>query len=238
MHQDSPNPSTISLRKVAGKRLYPSLTDPSFLVLRSRRLIFTSWIKQFRERQLNVLDVGGRYQPYRPLLDSLIAQYIAVDVIKTELVSVVASGEALPFAPESFDVVIATQVFEYFEKPHVAAMQIHSALKPGGALLASVAACLPRVATEEYWRFTPSGVQSMLSPFAKIEVQPEVSNVGNYFRLTNLAFNSLLPWTPVREAYNLLVCPIVNLIGLGLESLELTKNDEFASGYSVLAIKG
>jgi len=184
-----------------------------------------------------VLDVGGRYQPYRPLLDPIIAKYIAVDVIKTELVSVVASGEALPFLPETFDVVVATQVFEYFEKPHVAAMQIHTALKPGGVLLASVAACLPRVATEEYWRFTPTAVQSMLSPFAEIEIQPEVRNVGNYFRLTNLAFNSFLPWTPVREVYNLLVCPIVNLIGLGFESLKLTKNDEFASGYSVRAIK-
>jgi len=53
------------LFKIAKARLYPSLTSHSFLVLRRRRLIFSEWIKGLPPENLSVLDVGGRYQPYR-----------------------------------------------------------------------------------------------------------------------------------------------------------------------------
>ena len=187
---------------------------------------------------LNILDVGGRYQPYRPLFGSRMCKYVAVDLIKTELVTVIASGDALPFAPATFDVAVGTQVFEYFEDPHGAAKQIHAALKPGGILLASVAACVPRIVDDEHWRFTPSGLRSVFAPFARVDILPEVGNLGSFLRLTNLALNSFLPWKPVRQAYNVISCPLVNIVGLGLEALHLTKNDQFASGYSVRAVKG
>jgi hypothetical protein len=90
------------LLKTARRRLYPSLSDPSYLVLRSRRLIFSRWIGELGGN-LRVLDIGGRYQPYRPLLDGHLGSYVAVDIARTKLVTVVANGEALPFAPNSFD---------------------------------------------------------------------------------------------------------------------------------------
>src|SRR5580700_6046984 len=148
--------------KVAHKRLSPSLTDPNFLVLRSRRLIFSSWVKNLGDGPLRVLDVGGRYQPYRPLLADRIARYIAIDLVRTDFVSVIGSGEALPFARGTFDLAIATQVFEYFDDPREAAQQIHAALRPGGVLFASVAAFVPRMAVEDHWRFMPSGIRSVL----------------------------------------------------------------------------
>src|SRR5579872_968837 len=51
------------LQKIAEKRLRPALTDPNFLVLHSRRLIFQAWIAQLPDKALSILDVGGRYQP-------------------------------------------------------------------------------------------------------------------------------------------------------------------------------
>src|SRR5580698_1592517 len=154
-----------ALSKIAHRRLYPPLSDPGYLALRSRRLIFSAWARQFQNKHLTVLDVGGRYQPYRPLFDGCIERYYGVDRIKTECVKVVADGEALPFAPGTFDLIIATQVFEYFRNPAQAAQGMHAALKPGGVLLASFAACTPRFAEEELWRFTPSGLSLMLAPF-------------------------------------------------------------------------
>jgi len=150
---------------------------------------------------------------------------------------VVANGQALPFGPETFDVVIATQVFEYFSDPHEAAKQIHQVLKPGGVLLASLASCLPRIVDEERWRFTAPGVRSLLSPFADVDILPEVGNFGSYLRFTNLAFNFFLPWRPLRQGYNMLICPLLNLLGLGLEALNLSDNDQFAANYSVRAVK-
>lgn len=225
-----------SLSKIARRRLYPSLADPSYLTLRSRRLIFAGWAGESREH-LTVLDVGGRYQPYRPLFGHKIHHYYAVDLIKTELVSVVADAETLPFAPDTFDLVIATQVFEYFRDPRETARQIHSALKPGGVLVASFAACTPRFVDQERWRFTSSGLRLVLEPFASLEIVPELYSVGGLMRTVNQGLDTFVRYKGARWVYRRTVCPPLNLLGLGLEKLRLTSNDQFTPNYSVRAMK-
>lgn len=230
------NASNLAL--VAHQRLYPSLTDPNYLVLRSRRLIFSRWLERLaNERRLTVLDVGGRYQPYRPFLGSQVASYIAVDLIRTELVSVIADAAALPFASETFDLAIATQVLEYIPNPGGAVRQIHRSLKPGGAFMASVAAFAPRFVGEECWRFLPTGLSTILAPFATVEIIPELSSLGSVVRALNLAVNTFARYELVRSVWRRTGCPVLNLLGLGLENLQLTSNDQFAANYSVFATK-
>jgi len=60
-----------------------------------------------------VLDVGGRNQPYRPLLEGRISRYLAVDLRRTTLVNVVGRGEQTPVAGNMFDLVICTLMLEY-----------------------------------------------------------------------------------------------------------------------------
>src|SRR5205823_2882592 len=131
---------------------YPSLRNPNYLVLRSRRSLFTPYMQNL-DNNLVVLDVGGRYQPYRPLLGSKISMYLAVDVEKTQHVTAVANGEYIPFRDAMFDLVIATCVFEYFQNPQKGADEIYRVLKPGGSLLASFGAVVPRFVDQERWRF-------------------------------------------------------------------------------------
>src|SRR4051812_5375686 len=100
------------LLKIADARLNPSLTNPNYLVLRARRRIFAPYLQGLKD-DLMVLDVGGRYQPYRPLLRGKVSKYFALDVDRTEFVSAVGNGQHLPFRDEAFDLVIATGVFEY-----------------------------------------------------------------------------------------------------------------------------
>jgi SAM-dependent methyltransferase len=226
-----------TLLKTAADRLNPSITNPNFLVLRSRRRIFQKWISGLPDNPLRVLDIGGRYQPYRPLLDGRVSQYVAVDIQKTVLVDVVGNGEFLPFAPNSFDLAIATQVFEYFPRPQIAAKQIYASLKPGGTLLMSFAACTPRIVDEECWRFTPRGIRILLAPFRKIEIVPEVASLGGLLRTINLGMNHYSHFRLLRKAYEWTVCPLLNSAGLILEHLQVTKNDQFTSNYSVLAQK-
>lgn len=225
------------LLRTADERLYPSLTDPSYLVLRSRRLIFSKWIRQFGRENLTVLDVGGRYQPYRPLFGTSVARYVAVDLIKTGLVTVVADGQALPFAPGSFDVVIATQVMEYLREPLVAAREIHDVLKPGGVFLGSFAGCAPRFGEDEYWRFTRTGLRELLSAFDEVEIVPELYSAGSVIRTVNLALDAFVHYGPARWLYRRTGCPLWNLLGLGIEKLGLSSNDQFTANYSVRAVK-
>lgn len=231
-----PESQSKSLLKVANKRLFPRLSDPSFLMLRSRRRIFEKWIDQF-ETNLAILDVGGRYQPYRPLLSDKTRRYLACDILRTELVDVIGHGELLPFAANTFDVVIATQVFEYFSDPHNAARQIYAVLKSGGCLMMSVAATAPRFVDDECWRFAPKGIRETLSSFSSVVIVPELSSIGGVVRTLNLAINTFSRNKLLRAFASVTVCPLLNLIGAALEALHITKNDQFTPNYSVLAIK-
>jgi SAM-dependent methyltransferase len=226
-----------AILKIARERLYPSLRDPNYLVLRSRRLIFSTWLSQIRGEKLKVLDIGARYQPYRPLFSNRIGRYVTIDFDETSLVDVVADGHALPFAPETFDLVVATQVMEYLRDPGRAAWEIHAVLKPGGVLLASTPACAPRFGEEERWRFTRGGLQTVLSPFAKIEIVPELYSLGSVFRTANLALDMFVRYDFARSIYRRTAGPLLNLLGLGFERMNLTANDQFTANYSVLAIK-
>lgn len=226
------------LLRTARSRLYPTMADPNFLVLEARRLILQGWIRELQSREtLTVLDVGGRLQPYRPLFASRSTKYWSCDIAKTELVDVVASGEALPFASGFCDVVLCTQVFEYFTNPHIAATEIHRVLKPGGVLMMSVVSCAPRFGDDEHWRYTPSGIRVLLRSFSTVKITPETLSVGGLLRTFNLGVHTFVHFRFLRRMCEFTICPCLNLIGLGFEKLKVTNNDQFAPNYSVIAVK-
>lgn len=231
------DPENDELLTIARLRLYPGLTDPNFLVLRARRIIFQNWMADIAGTELKILDVGGRYQPYRPLIQERAGQYVACDISRTDLVNVVGDGESLPFAHESFDVVIATQVFDCFTDPQEAARQVHRVLKPGGVLLASIPAMAPRFSDVERWRFTSTGVRSIFSAFSELKMVPELSSIGGMLRLCNLAMESFARSRIAKAVMRRTFIPGINLIGLGLEALRITSNDQFSPNYSVMAVK-
>jgi len=225
------------LLKIAHERLNPSLRDPSFLVLRARKIIFRNWISQLDKPELDVLDVGGRYQPYKPLFRAQPRRYIACDILQTGLVTVVGNGESLPFGARTFDVAIASQVFDYFSQPQRAAEQICQVLRPGGSLLMSVPSFAPPFAEGEAWRFTASGIRTMLSAFSKVTIVPEASSIGGLIRTLNLAGCCAAGSGLLSRVVASTLTPMLNLAGLAFESLALTKNNQFTPNYSVMAIK-
>lgn len=225
------------LLKIAAKRLHPSITNPAYLVLRRRRLILDEWLKSIGGDQLVVLDVGGRYQPYRPLMEGRIGRYVALDMVQTEFVDVVGSGERLPFKCDTFDLVIATVVFEYFAEPRVAAAEIHRVLKPGGHLMMSVNGVTQRFVDPEHWRFLPAGLKSILAPFSKVTIVPEVTSVGGLFRFNAGALSSLAPYEFLRQILHFTVVPVLNVTGLLLEGAKLSTDDRMASNFAALARK-
>ena len=232
-----PNESLEFCLKSARDRLYPSLFSPNYLVLRKRRELFSGWLRDMPGQDWRVLDVGGRYQPYRPLVESRTKTYIALDVQCTPLVTAIGSGQDLPFADSSFDLVIATQVFEYFPQPHLAAAEIHRVLKPGGCLLMSVASLVPRFVDEECWRYLPSGLRSVLASFSEIEIVPEMKTVGTLFRTASLSLSIVVRYSWLRQIVHHSVVPLLNLVGWQMDGLMRRRNDQFVANYSVLARK-
>jgi len=225
------------LLKIAAKRLHPSITNPAYLVLRRRRLILDGWLKSISGDRLVVLDIGGRYQPYRPLIEGRIQRYVALDILQTEFVDVVGSGESLPFKKDTFDLVIATAVFDRFAEPRVAANEIHRVLKPGGHLLMSVNGVSQRFADTEHWRFLPAGLKFTLGAFSKVTIVPEVTSVGGLFRFNAGALSSLARYEFLRQILHFTVVPVLNVTGLLLEGAGISSNDQISSNFAALAEK-
>ena len=217
--------------------MYPSLTDPNWLVLRRRREIFREWLARIDGRDLHVLDVGGRIQPYRPLIEGQIRRYLAVDLRPTPLVNIVARGEQIPLASAQFDLVICTQMIEYTSEPRAVIAEIYRVLKPGGRLLLSVPAVSPRDSEQDHWRFLPAAIRHLLAGFSHAEIVPEGGSVVGFFRTINACINifSRYPW--VRSLFQWTLCPLVNLSGELLTRVVGIENDQFAPNYSAWAQK-
>lgn len=183
-----------------------------------------------------MLDVGGRIQPYRALLTTGVCRYVSLDVRATPLVNVVGDGAQLPFADGFFDLVFCTQVLEYVADPHIVIAEIRRVLRPGGFLLLSAPSMFPRDSDPEYWRFLPSSLRLLLTSFSSAEVVPEGYSISGLFRTINVFLDSLSGrWA--RGFLQASLIPMVNILGMLLESAIPTRNDQFTANFSVLAQK-
>lgn len=217
-------------------RWNPRLGDPDYLTLRQRRRLFTEWLHRVAGTSLQVLDIGGRIQPYRPLVEGRARCYVALDPQLEGIVDVVAVGEHLPLADATFDLVICAQVLSYVSSPERVVGEIRRVLKPGGALLLSAPAFFPRH-HDERWRFLPEGLRHLLADFSRIEIAPEGCSIAGMCRTINIGLRLLLlrkPW--LRAPIERMLIPLINLCGLAGDSLS-KGSERFTANYSALAIK-
>ena len=218
-------------------RLYPSLSNPHWLVLKKRREIFEKWIATLPQGDLLVLDIGGRIQPYRPLLTGRTRAYIAVDLRPSPLVGLVARGQELPFADNRFDLVLCTQMLQYTHEPKAIVDEAIRVLKPGGAFFLSVPSAYPIDSEEECWRFLPAGLRHLLSGFGSVQIVAEGGSVAGFFRTVNACLNIFVRYPSFRSIFRYTAYPAINLLGAFLEKLSATSNEQFAVNYSILARK-
>jgi SAM-dependent methyltransferase len=219
------------------ERLYPSLTNPSWLVLRRRREIFRKWLERVDGHDLEVLDVGGRIQPYRPLLEGRVRRYVTVDLRRTPLVNVVGRGEQTPFAEAQFNLVICTQVLEYIPEPAAVIAEIYRVLKPGGFLLLSVPAVFPRDSDHDRWRFLPASLRYLLRSFCAVEVVAEGSSIAGFFRTANVCLVMFARPAFVRALLQFTLIPLLNITAAALESVSGSSSDQLAANFSAFARK-
>ena len=232
-----PLPSALEqVQRESRERLHPSLKNPNWLVLRHRRLIFEAGLDRLLGSALCVLDIGGRLQPYRPLLGARTKCYVAVDLQMTPLVNVGAAAEALPFRDEQFDFVICTQVFEYLPDPGMAVAEIQRVLRKGGVLFLSAPAAFLRDNDKEYWRFLPESLRYLLREFETVEVVPEGNSLSGFFRTCNIVLMSFFRPKILAPLWQWTFVPFLNVAGFVLEKLA-GQNDDFTANYSAWARK-
>lgn len=229
-----PKETLEQFQKAGRERLYPSITNPNWLVLRERRELFRHWLESSPPGAA-VLDIGGGVQPYRTLLPG--ARYLALDLRLTPLVHVIASAGQIPFSDQRFDLVMCTQMLEYAPDPGLVLSEIHRVLKPGGRLLLSVPAIFPQDAAEDRWRFLPAGVRQLLSAFSEVELVAEGGSIAGFFRTINVGMNLFARYSLLQTVLSYTVIPVFNLVGLGLEKMVRSRNQAFTVNYSAMARK-
>ena len=82
---------------------------------------------------------------------------------------------ALPFGPEKFDCLIATETLEHVTDPWAAVRECYRVLRPGGMALFTTPFMWPYHGGQfypDYWRFTADGWRLLCKDFGSVRVYP------------------------------------------------------------------
>lgn len=171
-----------------------------------------------------VLDVGCGNKPYRPYLSGA-AFYVGLEYpppagvasfrVKPE---VYGDAHCLPFANESFDAVICTQVLEHVTRPQEVVGELARVLKPGGLGLVSVPFFYNlHLEPHDYFRFSPYGIRLLLENHGlKITELRGQGGIGSLLVviLHNWLFSGVARWARRRRLAKALVIPLVPFLVL------------------------
>lgn len=147
-----------------------------------------------------LLDVGAGQKPYATIYERYFEKCTTVDVPYSihdvSTVDFFAKAESLPFAEESYDRVLCTEVLEHCADPCAALREMARVLKPGGRVFLTTPFLVPEhEMPHDYFRFTSSALR-MLAEEAGLTVV-SVLPKGDYVAvaLSTLTF----PWSKLLQ---------------------------------------
>ena len=136
------------------------LATPHYIVERLKR----DRAREFCPRLVgHVVDVGSGRSPYRDLLSGA-TRYTAVEADAQCRPHVVAQAADLPFASETVDGVMLTEVLEHLAEPSAALDEAWRILRPRGCLYVTVPMTWGlHYIPHDYYRFTGYGISHLVA---------------------------------------------------------------------------
>ena len=186
-------------------------------------------VKQCNISELdNWLDVGCGLKPYKHNFSK--CSYVGIDVKvsgsqpSAKEPDLYFDGELLPFADNSFDGVISTQVFEHVSNPEMLLSEVYRVLKPRGSFIIAV----PLVWQEhevpfDFYRFTSFGIKKLLENVGF--TVDKVTKINRGFEALAICFNAyivsnIMPSSRiVQKMLCILVCFPSQIIALLLNAI-------------------
>jgi SAM-dependent methyltransferase len=215
------------------ERRSPPLSRPDYLHLRELVRSIRKFIRAelIGLQNLRILDVGCGEKPYFPLFRPFCSDYVGIDLNRQSTrADCAAAAEALPFADDTFDVVVSTQALGYVGHLQHALRDVYRVLKPGGKILVSLHGLYPFVG--DYWRVTKPGAIVLLQ-HAGFHGVRALTNGHVLLCLIQLAILFLYAASDRGQRVpRWLMTPfyrIANIIGLGLYRIDARLGDRFGS---------
>lgn len=202
------NPSygnTSILKNYIRRHVLPSLTHDSQVKNRYLKLI-----GNFKDKEIKVLVIGA-VQKSRYYKEIFGKKTVTSDVHLQYGVDLVLDAHNIPFANETFDIVLAQQVLEHCIRPWQVAEEFERVVKKDGLIQIEVPFCFPyHSAPYDFYRYTYSGLRSLFrlckvkdltvpeGPFSSIAIAistalTESSN-NRYIRIFWLTVSRILLW--------------------------------------------
>jgi SAM-dependent methyltransferase len=126
-------------------------------------------------------DVGAGAQPFRDLVRPDV-KYLAIDIEDAETQfgyrtpdTRYFTGSVLPLADAEADTVLCTETLEHVLEPCAFLRELRRILPPAGRLVLTVPfAARWHFVPQDYWRFTPSGLEHLLTQagFCEVRIYP------------------------------------------------------------------
>ncbi len=193
----------------------------------------------------DLLDVGCGMKPYQALLGARTTGWTGLDYADSAAgqtrADVFGSALDMPFANESFDTILCTQVAEHVPEPGRLFAECARVLRPGGNLI------LTTPQTEEmheqphdYFRYTRYGLQYLAETHGLqvIALQPFGGAAQTFALLAARELPKAYKIAPLHAIANVLVA-VINVGGVVLDRLWLATGDRrtITVGYMLVARK-
>jgi SAM-dependent methyltransferase len=198
-----------------------------------------------------LLDVGCGLRLYESIFVGSVSRYIGLDwPSSAEGARQDVSGDALhlPFADQSVDTVLATELMEHLPDPVRFLAEVDRVLRPGGTLILSVPFLEPiHEEPRDFFRFTPFGLRALLERqgfrverlwqrggWWSVVVGSFMSQVI-YERANPILRNGRRQYSPLKTALALPVCTALQLIAYGLDKIVYSRR--YTLGFIVVATR-
>lgn len=161
---------------------------------------------------------------------------VSVDISPEREPDVCTDACMLPFADDSFDLVICCEVLEHVREPSSASREIFRVLRPNGKLVLTAPFVYPiHERPHDYFRFTKFGLRMLFEGFSSVEVNGRL----NWGETCSLLIYRLLyeyePWIRVL-ALPIYCCAVMLEYVFGTLA-RFFDSDYITAGYTVIAIK-
>lgn len=175
-----------------------------------------------------LLDIGCGSKPFEQTFEPYIEKYIGLEYspesgYRGNRADVCGDAAFLPFADESFDTILCTEVLEHVPNPEKAIEEFARILRPGGTIITTAPFFYPIHDEYDFFRYTPDGVAAIMNRY-ELQVERIEPLSGTAVALAAMLntywFDIGFIWTKwlypigvILRPFLWLVCFIVNVAG-------------------------